>query len=157
MPTRKLPPIPPDWEADAECDGKNYELWDVGDVLGEGGSSTPHKTVWRQGRQICIRDCIVREYCLRVGLRQEALGVVRGGYPFDLEQQRKKKAICVLCGFRVAALMYNRDGQIILNPDGVPTGVCWICRRYAPCLNNCGRMVPRKAGVSSYYCIYCSK
>lgn len=137
---RKRLPVDPAWAKGAVCKYDDPDKWDL-DVKG-----------WRKGRATCILDCPVREACLRKALQQDGgtIGVVRGGIEFNVEQQRKKRSTCPLCTYPVAALKVDANGKMI-------PSLCWVCRRYAPCLNQCGRMVTRKPGLDAYYCPYCSK
>jgi hypothetical protein len=56
-----------------------------------------------------------------------------------------------LCGYFVAPLRVDKDGKTKLR------GICYVCKRYAPCLRQCGRLVQRQPYVESYYCQYCAK
>jgi hypothetical protein len=132
-------PIDQKWVKKAACVGESPDLWDL------------DTTEWYKGRRICIYDCPVREDCLRTALQAEGgtVGVVAGAQKFDVYQQRKKRSQCLLCGYYVATLRMSEDKKRLKS-------ICWVCRRFAPCLNQCGRMVKREPGLDSYYCSYCA-
>lgn len=136
----KRRPIDPTWVERTECKGKDPGLWDL------------DTAIWRRGRRICVHDCTVREDCLRSAFQSEGgtIGVVAGGHEFDLDQMRKKKSQCLICGYFVAPLKLNEEKKPVQS-------ICWVCRRFALCLNQCGRMVTRKPGLDSYYCKHCAK
>jgi hypothetical protein len=146
MPPRKRPPIDDDWAKKAFCKYKNPLLWDLDNKdLNRYG-----KPKWQTGRRYCIRDCVVREACLRKALQEgDTFSVVRGGVLFNEDQLRKRKSTCLLCDYPVAPLTFDEDKNQV-------KAICWVCRRYTPCLTKCGRMVRRRPKVVSYYCKYCS-
>lgn len=158
MTVKKRAPVVEDWEGKSFCKGKNPDLWDLdtGDpeestyqvYQNRNGRELP---LYRKGQRHCVKDCTVRIQCLRRALTADepaTLGVVRGGVIFDLDQRNKKKSKCLLCGWYIASLVTDEHGKKL-------PGICWICHRYAKCLN-CTRMVLRRPGMDSSYCKYCA-
>lgn len=155
----KRSPIDELWAEKAFCKYRDFDMWDLDatsavpvDDLEEGEEvPPPPPPPWLKGRRHCIKDCTVREDCLRRALRDSdygTYGVVRGGIKFDDAQKRKKKTLCLICQLPVAPIAHNAEGEVV-------RGVCYVCKRYSPCLRNCGRMARRRPGVDRSYCTHC--
>lgn len=151
-------PIAETWARNAFCKGKDHDLWDLDAASPEDSKELDDagkpktRTLWKVGRRHCVRDCTIRENCLRKALQSSDFpteGVVRGGVPFTVEQRKKKKAECLFCHHPIAPVWFDSEGNQMKS-------ICWICRNYAMCLRGCGRMVLRRPGVNSYHCSYCN-